>query len=62
MAKVSITKTVDGVLVTPREASLAVKYLLKIRKSIKDKAELESRFEDFVRDVRKNREEVKRRA
>lgn len=62
MAKISITKTVDGVLVTPREASLAIKYLLKVRKSIKDKAELESRFDDFVRDVRKNREEVKRRA
>lgn len=62
MAKISITKTVDGVLVTPREASFAIKYLLKVRKSIKDNAELESRFDDFVRDVRKNREEVKRRA
>lgn len=59
MAKVSITKTVDGVLVTPREAILAIKYLLKVRKSINDNAELESRFE-FVRDVRENNKEVKR--
>lgn len=59
MNKIAITKTVDGVLVTPREASLAIKYLFKLRKSIKSKEELESRFDEFVRFVRANYKEVK---
>ena len=49
-----ITKCVDGVAVSLREAQLCAKYLFKVRKSIKDKAELESRFDDFIRQLRSN--------
>ncbi len=59
MNKIAITKTVDGVLVTPREASLAFNYLFKLRKTIKSKKELELRFDDFIRSVRANQEVVK---
>lgn len=52
MNKIAITKTVDGVLVTLREASLAIKYLFKLRKTIKSKEELEVRFDEFIRSVR----------
>lgn len=50
----TITKCVDGVLVTVQEAQKAVKFLYKIRKSINDKADLERRFEDFIRQLRAN--------
>lgn len=50
----TITKCVDGVLVTMQEAKMCAKYLYKIRKSIKDKADLESRFDDFIRQLRAN--------
>lgn len=50
----TITKCVDGVLVTVQEAQKAVKYLYKFRKSIKDKADLERRFDDFIRQLRAN--------
>ena len=58
MIKIAITKTVDGVLVSPREASLAIKYLFKLRKTVKSKYELEARFDDFIRSVRANKEVV----
>lgn len=50
----TITKCVDGVRVTMQEAQQCVKYLYKIRKSIKDKADLERRFDDFIRQLRAN--------
>lgn len=50
----TITKSVDGVLVTMQEAQKCAKYLYKIRKSIKDKADLERRFDDFIRQLRAN--------
>ena len=49
-----ITKCVDGVRVTFQEAQQCVKYLYKIRKSIKDKEDLERRFDDFIRQLRAN--------
>lgn len=49
-----ITKCVDGVRVTIQEAQQCVKYLYKIRKSIKDKEDLERRFDDFIRQLRAN--------
>ena len=49
-----ITKCVDGVRVTLQEAQQCAKFLYKIRKSIKDKADLESRFDDFIRQLRAN--------
>ena len=58
MNKIAITKTVDGVLVTPREASLAIKYLFKLRKSLTCKEDLETRFDEFIRSVRANKEVV----
>lgn len=48
----TITKCVDGVRVTIQEAQQAAKYFYKIRKSIKDKADLERRFDDFIRQLR----------
>lgn len=59
MNKIAITKTVDGVLVTPREASLAIKYLFKLRKTVKSKDELEIRFDEFIRSLRAHKEVVK---
>lgn len=50
----TITKCVDGVRVTMQEAQKCAKYLYMIRKSIKDKADLESRFDDFIRHLRAN--------
>lgn len=50
----TITKKVDGVLVTISEAQRAIKYLYKIRKVIKDKKDLEERFDDFIRTLRVN--------
>ena len=59
MNKFAITKTVDGVLVSPREASLAIKYLFNLRNTLKSKEELEARFDEFIRTVRANKEVVK---
>lgn len=50
----TITKCVDGVRVTLQEAQRCAKYLYKIRKSIKDKADFEKRFDDFIRQLRAN--------
>lgn len=50
----TITKCVDGVRVTLQEAQKCAKYLYKIRKSIKDKADLERRFDDYIRQLRVN--------
>lgn len=50
----TITKCVDGVRVTIQEAQQCVKFLYRIRKSIKDKADLERRFDDFIRQLRAN--------
>lgn len=50
----TITKCVDGVLVTVQEVQKCAKFLYKIRKSIKDKADLERRFDDYIRQLRAN--------
>ena len=50
----TISKCVDGVRVTLQEAQKCAKFLYKIRKSIKDKADLERRFDDFIRQLRAN--------
>lgn len=50
----TITKCVDGVRVTFQEVQKCSRYLYKIRKSIKDKADLEKRFDDFIRQLRAN--------
>ncbi len=50
----TITKCVDGVRVTLQEARKCAKFLYKIRKSIKDKVDLERRFDDFIRQLRAN--------
>lgn len=50
----NITKTVDGVLVTVSEAQKCARYLFKVRKSIKDKDDLEKRFDEFIRQLRAN--------
>ena len=50
----TITKCVDGVRVTLQEAQKCAKFLYKIRKSIKYKADLERRFDDFIRQLRAN--------
>ena len=49
-----ITKCVDGVRVTLQEAQKCANFLFKIRKSIKDKADLETRFDDYIRQLRAN--------
>lgn len=49
-----ITKCVDGVRVTLQEAQKCAKFLYKIRKSIKDKADLERRFDNYIRQLRAN--------
>ena len=49
-----ITKCVDGVRVTLQEAQKCAKFLFKMRKSIKDKADLEKRFDDYIRQLRAN--------
>lgn len=49
-----ITKCVDGVLVTLQEAQQCAKFLYKIRKSIKDKADLERLFDDYILQLRSN--------
>lgn len=49
-----INHEVDGVVVTSNEASLALKYLLRIRRDIKDKADIENRFDDYIREIRSN--------
>lgn len=50
----TITKCVDGVRVTLQEVQQCIKYLYKIRKSIKDKSDLERRFDEFIRQLRAN--------
>lgn len=50
----TITKCVDGVRVTLQEAQRCAKFLYKIRKSIKDKEDLERRFDDYIRQLRAN--------
>lgn len=50
----TITKCVDGVRVTLQEAQKCAKFFYKIRKSIKDKADLERRFDDYIRQLRAN--------
>lgn len=50
----TITKCVDGVRVTIQEAQKCAKFLYKIRRSIKDKADLERRFDDYIRQLRAN--------
>ena len=50
----TITTCVDGVRVTIQEAQQCIKYLFKIRKSIKDNEDLERRFDDFIRQLRAN--------
>lgn len=50
----TITKCVDGVRVTLQEAQKCAKFLYKIRKFIKDKADLERRFDDYIRQLRAN--------
>ena len=50
----TITKCVDGVRVTLQEAQKCAKFLYKIRKSIKDKTDLERRFDDYIRQLRAN--------
>lgn len=50
----TIIKCVDGVRVTLQEAQKCAKFLYKIRKSIKDKADLERRFDDYIRQLRAN--------
>lgn len=50
----TITKCVDGVRVTLQEAQKCAKFLYKIRKSIKDKDDLERRFDDYIRQLRAN--------
>lgn len=50
----TITKCVDGVRVTLQEAQKCAKFLYKIRKSIKDKEDLERRFDDYIRQLRAN--------
>ncbi len=50
----TIIKCVDGVRVTLQEAQKCAKFLYKIRKSIKDKADLETRFDDYIRQLRAN--------
>lgn len=50
----TISKCVDGVRVTIQEAQKCAKFLYKIRKSIKDKADLEIRFDDYIRQLRAN--------
>lgn len=49
-----ITKCVDGVRVTLQEAQQCAKFLYNIRKSIKDKADLERLFDDYIRQLRAN--------
>lgn len=49
-----ITKCVDGVRVTLQEAQQCAKFLYKIRKSIKDKADFERLFDDYIRQLRAN--------
>lgn len=50
----TITKCVDGVRVTLQEAQKCAKFLYKIRKSIKDKEDVERRFDDYIRQLRAN--------
>lgn len=50
----TITKCVDGVRVTLQEVQKCAKFLYKIRKSIKDKEDLERRFDDYIRQLRAN--------
>lgn len=49
---IKITKTVDGVVVTPSECKFAIKYLLKHRREYNNKEELEKAFDFIIRQIR----------
>lgn len=49
---IKITKTVDGVLVTPIECNKAVKYLMRHRREYKSQDELEKAFDFIIRKIR----------
>lgn len=49
---INVTKKVDGVLVSRQECRIAIKYLYKHRKFYKTIQELESAFDDIIRQIR----------
>ncbi len=49
---IKITKTVDGILVTPIECNKAIKYLIKHRREYKTQEEVENSFEFIIRKLR----------
>ena len=49
---IKITKTVDGILVTPIECNKAIKYLMRHRREYKSKEELEKAFDFIIRKIR----------
>lgn len=49
---INVTKKVDGVLVSRQECRIAIKYLYKHRKFYKTFQELESAFDDIIRQIR----------
>lgn len=56
---IKITKTVDGVLVTPRECNKAIKYLIKHRREYKNQDDLEKAFDFIIRKIRGGVEDEK---
>ena len=49
---IKIIKTVDGIVVTPRECNIAIKYLMKHRREYKSSEELERSFDFIIRQIR----------
>ena len=49
---IKITKTVDGILVTPNECNKAIKYLIRHRREYKNQDELERAFDFIIRKIR----------
>lgn len=49
---IKITKTVDGILVTPNEFNKAIKYLIRHRREYKNQDELERAFDFIIRKIR----------
>lgn len=49
---IKITKIVDGIVVTPRECNIAIKYLMKHRREYITIEEVEKAFDFIIRKIR----------
>lgn len=56
---IKITKTVDGVLVTPIECNKAIKYLMRHRREYKSQDDIAKAFDFIIRKIRGGVEDEK---